>query len=188
VEQYHEMIEQGILPEDPAVELLDGQLVQKDRSHVGADPMTIGHSHQWAIDNLADLLSDLKTKEHYLRTQAPISIRPDNEPEPDGAIVRGMPNNYRERHPGPADIICVIEVADSSLHRDRTTKLRIYADAGIVRYLIINLIDMTIEDYREPMTGSGRYAISDVLRKGQRLSIPLASQSPLELTVDQLLP
>ena len=188
VEQYHRMIAENILPEDPAVELLDGQLFRKDRSHRGADPITIGHHHQWAIDNLASLLSDLKAQGCYLRTQAPITIEPDSEPEPDLAIVRGLPNDYRDRHPGPADVLCVIEVADSSLSRDRSTKRRIYADAGIARYLLINLVDGVVEDHREPIRGEARYAQTVVLTKSQLVSVSLNQGSSIELSVEKLLP
>src|SRR5205807_1075393 len=132
VEQYHQMIEKGILPEDSSIELLEGQLFRKDRSHLGEDPMTVGHEHAWAIRKLASLKPELEQRGWVLQTQLPITLLPNNEPEPDAAIVRAPESNYRNRHRIPQDIACVIEVADSSLHRDRTTKLRAYARGGIL--------------------------------------------------------
>src|ERR1051326_7518523 len=93
VDQYHRMIKEGILPEGEPIELLDGFLVRKDRSAKGADPMTVGHHHAWAIQNLARLLPELRRLGYDLRIQLPITIRPDNEPEPDAAIVRAAPDD-----------------------------------------------------------------------------------------------
>jgi Uma2 family endonuclease len=83
------------------------------------------------------------------RTQEPLTLA-DGEPEPDGAVVRGTFQDYAARHPGPADVALVIEVADTTLARDRGIKLRSYARAGIPQYWIINLIDCQIETYSEP--------------------------------------
>ena len=188
VEQYHRMIETGILLEGEPIELIDGFLVRKDRSKHGGDPMTVGHHHAWAIDRLVELLQDLRRRGYYLRVQLPITIPPDNEPEPDCAVVRGAPNDYRARHPGPADVVCVIEAADSSLSYDRTTKQRIYADAGISQYVIINLVDGQIEDHRNPQIGSGRYADVRPVRKGEELQFVLAQDHSIKLAADDLLP
>src|SRR4051794_7057404 len=103
VDQYHRMIETGILPEGQPIELLDGYLVRKDRSQSGADPMTVGHQHAWAIDKLAELLSIVRQHGYSPRIHPPVPLPPDDEPEPDLAVIRGRPDDYRGRHPGPAD-------------------------------------------------------------------------------------
>jgi Uma2 family endonuclease len=157
VEQYHLMIDRGILEEGTPIELLDGILVRKDRAKAGEDPMTVGLEHIWAVENLGEILSAAKSLGYYVRIQQPITLPPDGEPESDGAIVRGTKDDYRGRKPVAADISCVIEVADSSQDRDRGTKQRIYADAGIGQYVIINLFEKTVEVYEGPTRGSGRY-------------------------------
>lgn len=58
---------------------------------------------------------------------------------------------YSENHPGPEDVLLVIEVADTSLETDRTEKLSIYAEAGIADYWIVNLMNKQIEVYRQPL-------------------------------------
>src|SRR6266545_5848213 len=186
LEQYHMMIKNRILPEGEPIELLDGYLVHKDRSQRGADPMTVGSKHAWVIHTLKRLFPAQSSC--HLRIQSPISVPPDSEPEPDAAIAAGDEDRYRDRHPSPSEVPCVIEVADSSLHRDRTTKLRIYADAGISQYVIINLVDDRIEDYRQPSPGSGRYAAPQTLHRGQTISLSLPDNQHLDIGVSELLP
>ena len=74
-----------------------------------------------------------------LRAQLPVVLSRFQEPEPDIAILRGSIDHYFERHPRPSDILAIIEVTDHSLAYDRTTKLRLYAAAGIPRYRIVNI-------------------------------------------------
>jgi Uma2 family endonuclease len=81
----------------------------------------------------------------------------DSQPEPDLAVARGQARDYLDRHPGPADVPLVIEVADSSLARDRGLKARVYARAGIPNYWIVNLVDRHVEVYSEP-TDQATYA------------------------------
>ena len=157
VEQYHQMIQQGILESGMPIELLDGFLVRKDRAKAGEDPMTVGDEHSWAVENLKLVLRAVEAMGHHVRCQQPVTLPPDGEPEPDGMIVRGSNNDYRRRKPTAADVSCVIEVADSSLNRDRGTKQRIYADAGIAQYVIVNLIEGVVEVYERPAVGSGKY-------------------------------
>jgi len=186
VEQYHGMIDAGILPEGAPIELLDGFLVRKDRSKAGESIMTVGHHHAWAVARLANLVGEVTRLGADLRSQQPITLPPDDEPEPDATIFAA--GDYRERHPGPADISCVIEVSDSSLRHDRTTKQRIYADHGIPQYVIVNLEDDVVEDYRRPVIGTGRYDQRTVLERGRTVSFELPGDRRIELPVESLLP
>ena len=52
IDQFHRMIAAAILPEGEPIELIDGLLVRKDRSAVGADPMTVGHAHSLVVTKL----------------------------------------------------------------------------------------------------------------------------------------
>lgn len=188
VEQYHRMIATGILPEDLSIELLDGALVYKDRSAAGGAPMTVGPAHALVVTRIQRLASRVEPYGCYLYCQRPVSLSETQEPEPDGVIARGRPEDYADRHPSPADVLVAIEVADSSLATDRTVKQRIYADSGIPRYVIVNIPDRQIELYEEPLAGQGRYAQVTVLRPGQILSLPLGPDAALEVPVEQILP
>jgi Uma2 family endonuclease len=188
VDQYHQMIAAGILEEGKPIELLDGFLVRKDRSHAGDDPMTVGHEYLWAVYRLGELNEQLKPHKCFIMTQQPITIPPDNEPEPDGAILKGASDDYRKRLPEAADILAVIEVADSSLQDDRTAKQRIYATAGISQYIIINLVGRTVEIYTAPDARLGRYGSLQSLKPGDSLRLPTGTEAELEVPVERLLP
>jgi len=184
VEQYHRMLEAGILEDGEPVELLDGLLVQKIRG----EAMTVSPRHRLAVGLLAELGKRLEGSGVHLQLQGPVTIEPRNEPEPDGLVVLGAIKDYADRHPGPADITCAIEVADSSLRRDRTWKQRIYAGAGVAQYLLVNLIDRQVEVYEAPDPGAGRYRSRADLKPGEEVALLLAGGERLAVPVESLLP
>jgi Uma2 family endonuclease len=154
VGQYHGMIEAGILAEGEPIELLDGLLVRRNRG----EGMTTNPVHALVVSQLNLLLAAaLDSFGCHVRVQNPLTLPPRDEPEPDLAIVQGLPADFALRHPGPAEVMCVIEVAGTSLQRDRTTKKRIYAAAGIPQYLIVNLNNSRVEVFEEPDSENGRY-------------------------------
>jgi Uma2 family endonuclease len=191
VDAYHRMIADGILPEGEPFELLNGQIIRKDRSAAGEDPMTVGSAHAWVIGTLAELNPKLRRLGCHMRVQLPLTFVPLSEPEPDAAIVFGSKDDYRDHHPSSDDVACVIEVADSSLRRDRTLKLRIYAGAKVPRYVIINLVDRVVEIYAQPKSGRGgaaRYDSATTLQPGEHLELPAARGRILRVAVRKLLP
>lgn len=187
IEQYREMIEKGIVPEDSTVELLRGMLVRKDRSVIGEDP--VGHSplHKTFIALLTKLAARLDSEEHHLQIQLPVACPPDCEPEPDASIVRGTPRDYPDRLPGPADVSCVIEGAHSSLERDREDKLPIYAGAGIPQYIIANLQNQTFEVYTDPDAQSEQYRTKATVDRNGAVVLRLPS-GELTVTAAEILP
>ncbi len=156
-EQVHAMLAAGILSEAEPIELIGGVLVYKDRSAFGEDPRTIGPRHNIAVQLLAALTTDLAPRGWFVQTQGPLLLPPHDEPEPDGAVLRGSPRDYAQGLATAADVACVFEVADSSLAYDRTTKLALYARAGISQYLIVNLREDVVEVHEAPSPGAGIY-------------------------------
>lgn len=156
VEQYHLMVERGVLVDGDPLELYEGVLIQK---------MTEGPANSFRITQLARLLIMLVGDGPWqVRVQHPITTA-DSEPEPDLTIVAD--HDYSLRHPSPTEVLVVIEVAESSLARDRVSKQRIYANAGIVQYVIVNLVDDVVESYTRPMLGdNARYAQHETLTSG----------------------
>ncbi len=140
VEQYHAMIQAGILAEDDPVELLEGWLVTK---------MPKNPRHRVVTQLTREALAQVLPPGWYVDAQEPITTA-DSEPEPDVVVVQGSRRAYLDRHPGPQDIALVIEVADSSLQHDRSSKKRLYAAAAITEYWIINLIANQVEVYTDP--------------------------------------
>jgi Uma2 family endonuclease len=157
------MIESGVLTENDPVELLEGILVFK---------MPKKPSHPMAVRLLISVFDDLLPPGWHFRPQEPLTLE-DGEPEPDGAVVRGGPRDYPDRHPGPADVALVIEVADTTLDRDRGIKLRSYARAGITVYWILDLVGRRVEVYTDPDTGAPQPAYRNRQVVGADASVPL---------------
>ena len=122
------------------MELLEGWLVTK---------VTKNPPHILVKGLLRDALERLVPPGWFLGAEDPLTTG-DSEPEPDLAIVRGERRDFAQRHPGPADVALIVEVADASLRRDRNLKQRIYARSGIPEYWIVSLVDRRIEVYTEP--------------------------------------
>ena len=140
VEQYHKMVVAGILDEDLPVELLEGWLVTK----MGKNPR-----HRLAAELVREILAALLPAGWFVEGQEPLTTA-DSEPEPDASVVRGDRGDYLDRHPQPEEIALVVEVSDTSLRRDRALKGRIYANAGVPVYWIVNLNDGLVEVYTGP--------------------------------------
>ena len=187
VDQVHAMIKAGIVHEGASIELIDGVLVHKDRSASGEDPMSIGKDHRLVVSLLAEIDPDLAQRGCHMQTQNPLSLSPYDEPEPDGAILRGRPRAYTDRVPGAGDVGSVIEVADSSLAYDRKTKLALYARAGIAQYVIVNLSGRCVELYEQPRP-DGSYQEIVVRRSGETVGLRLPDGERLEILADRILP
>ncbi|XZN93017.1 MAG: Uma2 family endonuclease [Microcoleus sp.] len=140
IQQYHAMIQAGILTDDDSVELLEGWLVFK---------MPKNPPHRVTTRLVRTALENILPPGWYVDSQEPITLF-NSEPEPDIVVVRGDTRQYLDRHPGAEDIALIIEVSDTTLQRDRTIKKRIYARAGIAIYWIVNLVEEQVEVYSQP--------------------------------------
>ncbi|HEY6361433.1 MAG TPA: Uma2 family endonuclease [Vicinamibacterales bacterium] len=185
VEQYHKALETGLLSEDAAVELLDGFIVRKDRAKAGEDPMTIGDRHRIAVVRLAHAVQLFESRGCFLQTQQPVSLPPASEPEPDGAVVRGRIDDYLEHPPRAADLLCVIEVADSSLALDLGPKLKTFASAGIPQYIVADLVNDCVLIHSAP--AADVYSRITRLVRGDTMQVH-AGGSHVSMEVDRLLP
>jgi Uma2 family endonuclease len=159
VDEYYRMAEAGILHEDSRVELIDGDIISMS---------PIGSRHAACVDILSELLRPRLGKRGFDRVQGPIRLGEKSEPVPDLTIIKPRADHYAKAHPGPGDIIFVIEVMDSSADDDRGVKLGLYARAGIKEVWLVDLNDETIEVYRQPANGA--YAPPTVFHRGQSLA------------------
>ena len=185
VEQYHWAVNNGMLASDPAYELLDGWIVRKDRSATGEDPMTIGDRHQLCVMRINRLGPNFEPHGCFLQCQQPVALPPLHEPEPDAAVIRGSFEGWKPPAPG-STVLCIIEVADASLRRDRTVKLDAYAAAAIPLYVIVNLVENQVELYTPQ--GTGGYGTPRMLKKGDSLHLPTATSATVPVAVEHLLP
>jgi Uma2 family endonuclease len=136
--EYERLVGLGLFHGEP-IELIRGQLMV-------AEPQ--GAYHATVIGAAEDTLRAVLPPGWIVRTQMPLALGEDSEPEPDIVLVRGTRTDYRERHPGRPAL--AIEVAESSLAFDREDKGSLYARTGIEDYWIVNLIERVVEVYREP--------------------------------------
>lgn len=169
VEDYHRMGEAGIF-EGQRVELLNGKIV---------DMSPIKSNHAGTVKRLVRLLSDLLDDSYLLSVQDPIQLDTSSEPQPDLAILKFREDFYTRSHPTPEDTVLLIEVADSSLEKDRTVKLPLYASAGIPEVWIVNLPEQQVERYREP--AQDRYTDIHIFLPGEQMGTEIAGA--LEVTL-----
>jgi len=143
VEQYHRMMADGTIRKEDRCELIHGFLLEKP---------TINPPHASAISRVMKQLISLLGMEAVIRIQLPITLS-DSEPEPDAVLASGTLDDYEARHPGPDDILFLIEVSDTSIEFDRSIKLPLYAGERIPQYWIINVASRSIEVYTHPRGG-----------------------------------
>ena len=180
VARYQRMIETGILTPEDKVELLENYVVLK---------MPRNPPHDGTIDLVRASLGRQVPAGWLLRVQQTVALS-DSQPEPDLSVVRGNPRSYLARHPQPADVGLVIEIADSSLLRDQRDKTRIYARGNVVCYWIVNLVDSRIEVYSQP-TGPidvPAYGAFQTYQPGDAIPLVLDGQTVGSILVADLLP
>lgn len=143
---YRELVEMeraGIIQEDQHVELLGGQLIV----------MTIHPPHAAAVSHFNRRLQQVFADRAQVITQSPLrlsdDLEDDNLPQPDVMLVAGPEKVYTD-HPRPADVYLLVEVSYSTLLKDRSVKLPLYAAHGIPEVWIVNLVQKQIEVYTEP--------------------------------------
>ena len=178
IDQYHRMSDAGLVPEkNPRVVLLEGLLVEK---------MIPNPIHANGVESCYQLLFLLLLGRPWTPRCEKGAIIGTSELLPDILIARGALAQYWTRHPTASDIGLVIEVANSTLHADRTHSARIYGSAGIPVYWIINLVDGQVEAMANPnATG---YADRMDYCRGEAVPVVLDGVHVGDLLVDDLLP
>ncbi len=150
IDEYHQLVESGVL-DDRQVELLNGIIVEMPPE---------GMPHAVYCTDAVEYLRRSLGNRAAVREAHPITLPNDSEPEPDIAIVAAPNRQYLAHHPYPADIFWLIEYSNTTLAKDLNDKKRIYAEAGIVEYWVVNLQsseliifrDVEIDNYRSELT------------------------------------
>lgn len=141
VEDYHRMVEAGILTADDKVELIKGEIIEMS---------PIGSKHAACVNRLTKILVQGSQEDEMISVQNPITLPPNSEPEPDLVWLKSRPDNYNDSHPSSEDIILLIEVSATTLDFDRQIKLPLYAEAKIPVVWIVNLNNNEIIEYQQP--------------------------------------
>jgi Uma2 family endonuclease len=137
-DEYERMGEAGIFPPGARLELIKGEIYEMS---------PIGSSHAACVKYLSRLLNELFGKDFIVGTQDPIRLDDFSEPQPDVTLLRWRDDFYRSAHPTPADVLLVLEVADTTVETDRKVKVPLYARAGIPEAWLVNIPDETVEIY-----------------------------------------
>lgn len=162
VDEYHRMGETGVLAPEERVELLDGEVVEMS---------PIGSPHAGCVMRLNRLLQQRFGDVALVSVQGPTVADEYSEPEPDLMLLRIRQDYYSSSHPTPDDILLLIEVADTSLAKDRRVKMPLYARDGVAEAWIVDLVHQRLLVYREPeATG---YKVFRTLSRRETIS-PLA--------------
>ena len=173
-EEYHRMGEVGILKPTERVELIRGEIVEMS---------PIGPRHAAFVDNLTQLLVVRLAGRAIVSVQNPVVLADDSEPQPDLKILRHRSVSYKHRTAAAEDTLLLIEVAETSLVYDRSTKLRLYAETGIPEYWVVDGVAESVEVHRAPHAGGYR----DVSRvAGNTATVSLQAYPDVTLSLAEI--
>ncbi len=143
VEQFHQMDQMGFFAGDNRLELITGEIVEMS---------PIGSLHAAAVDRLIEIFSS-SNRRCIVRGQNPIRLDDATEPQPDVTLLRRRDDFYASAHPRPADVLLLVEVADTSIDYDREVKIPLYAQAAIAEVWLLNLNGPELVVYSQPVNG-----------------------------------
>ena len=171
--EYHAMADSGILGPEDRVELINGKIIAM---------MPLGPWHGSSTDRLSDSLRDCYQKTAIVACGRPVTLSEIAEPQPDIAVLRHRPDYYAQAHPEPADILLLIEVADSSRVFDLGTKLDLYAAHGISEYWVVDGVRKCVHVFQQPV--DGLFKFTRLYHPGE--SIPLPNLANVTLPVTEM--
>jgi Uma2 family endonuclease len=174
VDQYHQMADQGILHCQERLELIAGEIINMS---------PIGFRHAFITTYLANWFSNQLKDRAIVATQNPIYLGNWSEPQPDLVLLTYYDHFYDYRLPEAADILLLVEVADSSLTYDRQVKIPLYAQHDIPEVWLINLTQNRLERHSQP---DGQTYQTVTLFSPQQTLAPLAFPE-LELPLNRIL-
>jgi Uma2 family endonuclease len=144
VSDYYRMAEVGILAPDVRVELIDGEIF---------DMAPPGSLHAVTVRRLNKTLVRAVGDSASVLVQDPVRLSDLSEPQPDLALLKGRDDFYSRHHPGPADVLLVVEISDSLLPFDLGTKVSLYAVHGIPEMWLVDLRGQRLIRHRAPRQG-----------------------------------
>ena len=165
------MGETGLLGEDDRVELVEGEII---------DMAPIGSRHNACVARLNRLLVSRLGERAIVFVQSSVRMSDLSEPEPDIAVLVPCDDFYAGAHPGPADVLLVVEVADTTIGWDRGVKMPMYGRAGVAEAWVVDLNAETIEVWTVP--GPDGYAVTARTARGGELHV-----EGITVTVDEIL-
>jgi Uma2 family endonuclease len=160
VDDYARMAKAGILGEDDRVELLNGEIVKM---------APIGSLHASCVKGINRLFASGLGEQVVISVQDPIRLGSYSEPQPDLALLRARDDLYREDHPGPQDILLVVEVSVSTAESDRLVKMPLYSQWRIPQAWLVDLDAGVVEVYR--LNAEGSYGTPELVAGDGRVAV-----------------
>jgi Uma2 family endonuclease len=184
---FQQMIDSEILREGEPYELLNGEIIRKtDYPAYPSNPTTlmgIGKRHAASTKRINAVFTQRLEGQAIVGVRDPVHLNEYSEPQPDISILKLNPDFYLSGHPKPHEVYLIIEISDTTLELDRTIKLPLYAQAGIIELWIVNLQEEQIEVYRQPIGET--YTVKQVFTAGQMLT--LVGLPEVTIAVDDIL-
>ncbi|HUR24345.1 MAG TPA: Uma2 family endonuclease [Acidimicrobiales bacterium] len=159
VEEYHRMGDTGLFGQDDRVELVEGEII---------DMTPVGSRHAACVDRLTRLLVVRIGERAIVRVQNPVQMGDLSEPQPDIAVLAPRTDFYAGAHPGPADVLLVVEVADTSIGWDRGVKVPMYGRAGVAEAWVVDVNAEAVDVWTQP--GPDGYAETRRVARGGDLT------------------
>ncbi|MBC7797856.1 MAG: Uma2 family endonuclease, partial [Pyrinomonadaceae bacterium] len=173
--EYDAMFRAGVYDENDKIELLNGVLIEK---------MSINPPHSIAVRRSNYTFLDKLQRKAVVITQDVIVMNDESKPEPDLFLLNPPFEKYDFEQPKVEDVVLIMEISDTTLNFDRNIKGKIYAESGVMQYLILNVNSREIEDYREP--GGENYRYKKTYSENE--SFNLVAFPEIEIKVADLLP
>jgi len=160
-DEYEQMIKAGILKESDRVELIRGEILEMA-------PISLRHSV--CVTRLELLFHERLGRRAIVWGQNPIRLPDNSRPQPDVVLLKWRDDLYAGKHPGPEDVLLLVEVADTSLAFDQRVKVPLYAETGIPVVWLVNLSKNIVQVYEKP-AGAAYQDVRQV-RKGEEVILP----------------
>ena len=175
---YLRMSEAGLF-DGGRVEFIDGEVLDVTAQK---DPHTFGvtRATRWCFTTFPET-------DYWVRIQSTL-LTAGSAPDPDLAVM-GSPEAGTGEYAAADRAVLVIEVSDSTLLSDTTTKMSLYASAGVKDYWVLSIPDRVLIVHRQPVPSAASkhgFAYAEVRRFAagasvSPLAVPTASVDPAQL-------
>jgi Uma2 family endonuclease len=173
VDEYYSMAKAGIIAPDERLELVEGEIIQMS---------PIGHRHGVRVVRGSTLFFEALGRKGVISTQGSLRLSRRTEVEPDLVVFKPRADFYASGRATPADVLLVVEMADTSLTYDRNVKIPLYARAGILEVWIQDIKKDVLLVYRD-LRGNN-YATALEMRRDESVS-PIAFPE-IRFSIDDL--
>lgn len=158
IDLYQQMGEKGLLTPEDRVQLIEGEILEM--APIGPRHGSVtGQLAKWFYRALGDAAT--------VRLDNPVNLGEYSQPQPDLILLQPRVEDYVASHPGPEDVILLVEVSDSTLEFDRGRKRELYARFAIREYWVIDVNSRSVGAYSEPANGefqvASEYRLQDTI-------------------------